>query len=924
MLVLPTEIPDLELRSVDFAALGDAVQLEGAARALVEEAVAGDYELQTARRAGRRWLRRLEPVALSDARPAELPLKSRGVYLITGGLGGLGLALSRFLAERVSARLLLTARSAPGPEALAAIQELERLGSEVLVMPAAAEDADAMRAAIDSARARFGALDGVIHAAGVPGTGTIALRKQPGEVAAVLAPKLDGLAVLVKLLGSAPLDFVALFSSINSVLGSPGTADYASANAVLDAFVDSEARPPAWRRVVAIDWGPWREVGMAAKLAASGSHREHRRCTARARAVLERGRGSLRAGARFRAQPRRGVVVRARARAGSRSQGAPERCSGRDRRGPAPPSALDRIPGARLSDPAQAGRDLARAAGRRARRRARRLLRARRPLAARDPRAVARRSVVRRPAVVARRVRRADPRALFGAHRRRDRAQRHLEYRRRSRPRGGRVLNAAELLERLRALGADVAVSDGRLRVSSPKGQLTDELKSSIAARKQELIALLSPRDLIALPRTGDLPLSFFQERLWLLHHFQPQSTAYNLTATWTSEGPVDASYMARALSGILQRHEVLRSVFRDADGTPSVELLPEGAAVEIRDLRALDNEDEQRLLIEEDGNEQVHTPFDLKHRPPARFMIYEISGDRLVTRLVAHHIAVDAWSMALIGREVTAAYDGREPPPASPFQYSDFAAWQRTGLESSYLKSELAWWERNLAGAPAVSTLPSLRSRRPFAPGAARVYRLGNELSSALRTLVREERVTPYMALVAACAAVLHSYSGQRDLVIGSPMGSRERPEFESIVGPFVSVLALRMDLNGDPTFTELLARARTAVLDAHAHRDVPFEKLVEHLKPERSVRPHAAVSGGGRAAKRALDRADRQRRRYFRPDLVRARDQRRVRVRARVPEGRLRRGDHRPRGGALRVGAARRRPRQERAALELRALDG
>ncbi len=385
-------------------------------------------------------------------------------------------------------------------------------------------------------------------------------------------------------------------------------------------------------------------------------------------------------------------------------------------------------------------------------------------------------------------------------------------------------------------------VSDGKLRVNSPKGQLSDGLKTRIAAHRDELIALVGGADtgklepIARISRSETLPLSFFQERLWLLHQFQPQSTAYNMTAFWSSDVPLNPSYLEQALSAVLQRHEILRSAFRDQDGFPQLLILPEGEPVQIKDLTALETEEAQRLAIEEDGDEQVHTPFDLKHRPPARFVIYRLPEDRLVTRFVAHHIAVDAWSMALIGREVKAAYDGREPEPATAIQYVDFASWQRDMLESARLKSELEWWERNLKGAPPTSTLPSARSRRAFAPGATRSFRVGLELSNRLRAVTREERATVYMGLVSVCACVLYSYTGQLDLVLGSPMGSRERPEFEQLVGPFVSVLALRIDLAGDPSFAELLARARSAVLDGHAHRDVPFEKLVEHLKPERS----------------------------------------------------------------------------------------
>jgi NAD(P)-dependent dehydrogenase (short-subunit alcohol dehydrogenase family) len=262
VLVLPTEIRGMQVRACDL--VGDVRDVDMQARELIEEAATGDAESFVARRAGRRWVRRYERVPLPPADPSALPLKPRGVYLITGGLGGIGLTLARWLAQTTSARLLLTSRNPrPDPEAIRAI---EQAGGEVLVATADATDEVAMRRAIDSARARWGEIDGVIHGAGVAGTDHPALRKSVAEVQAVIAPKLDGVAVLVRILGATPLDFVALLSSTSAVVGGFGLCDYAAANAGLDAFVDSVACPAAWRRVVAVNYAAWRDVGMAAGL----------------------------------------------------------------------------------------------------------------------------------------------------------------------------------------------------------------------------------------------------------------------------------------------------------------------------------------------------------------------------------------------------------------------------------------------------------------------------------------------------------------------------------------------------------------------------------------------------------------------------------------------------------------------------------
>ena len=294
VLVLPTEAPGLRIRNVDLEVSGKTVDAAHAARAIIEEAASGDREIFAARRKNHRWVKRFQPIAPSMAAPSSLPLERGGAYLITGGLGGIGLALAKWLAAETGARLLLTARrplpprsewnallAQPNPDQrivsiIKSIQQIEAAGGEVITAAADAADLVAMRAAIDEARSRWGGLDGVIHAAGIPGNGTITVRQDDQEARAVLSPKAGGLSVLVKLLGDTPLAFVALMSSINSVIGTPGASSYTAANAVLDAFANSETRPAAWKRVLSINWGPWRDVGMAANLVVPQSMRSQR------------------------------------------------------------------------------------------------------------------------------------------------------------------------------------------------------------------------------------------------------------------------------------------------------------------------------------------------------------------------------------------------------------------------------------------------------------------------------------------------------------------------------------------------------------------------------------------------------------------------------------------------------------------------
>ena len=291
-LVLPLEVPGVSVRIVDLMPRGARLERDVAARAVAAEVGRLEHEPLIAWRSGRRWVRRYERIPLAPVTETA-PFKAGGRYLITGGVGGLGLALARWLGEALQARLLLTARTELPPRdawpdrlrrrsaddraaaAIEAIQAIEAAGGEVLVAAADVTDVEAMSRAVGQARQTFGGIDGFIHAAGVSGTARFAQLARPDEVRQVWAAKVEGLDTLVSVLRAESLDVCVLMSSINSVVGAPGAADYAAANAVLDAFVDSAARPESWRQVVAINWGAWRDVGMAATRSVADALRPH-------------------------------------------------------------------------------------------------------------------------------------------------------------------------------------------------------------------------------------------------------------------------------------------------------------------------------------------------------------------------------------------------------------------------------------------------------------------------------------------------------------------------------------------------------------------------------------------------------------------------------------------------------------------------
>ena len=339
-------------------------------------------------------------------------------------------------------------------------------------------------------------------------------------------------------------------------------------------------------------------------------------------------------------------------------------------------------------------------------------------------------------------------------------------------------------------------------------------------------------------------PLSYAQERLWFLDQLGPGSPLYNVPLAVSLPGVVDLEALRAALQEMVRRHEVLRTRFVVRDGRP-VQLVEAGLEVQlpVRDLSAVPEPERQREAQRIAAEEAVR-PFDLAAGPLFRASLVRLSGAEHALVLTFHHIVSDAWSMGVFLRELAAFYDacrtGRPAGlPALPIQYADFAAWQREWLTGSVLEEQLAYWRARLEGAPALLELPADRPRpktQSFA-GAAHAFRLQPRLAQALSALARSEGSTLFMCLLGCFLVLIHRYSGQRDLVVGSPIANRNRAELEGLIGFFVNTLALRTDLSGDPTFRELLGRVREVTLGAYAHQDLPFEKLVEELQPERSL---------------------------------------------------------------------------------------
>ncbi len=357
------------------------------------------------------------------------------------------------------------------------------------------------------------------------------------------------------------------------------------------------------------------------------------------------------------------------------------------------------------------------------------------------------------------------------------------------------------------------------------------------------------PPPILPVPRGSDVPVSFAQRRLWLIDRLEPGTSAWNMPFPLRLRGALDVRVLERALAELVRRHESLRTVFPDVDGEPVQRILPAGprplAVVDLRCLPDGAREAAGRRL----AGEEAARPFELARGPLLRSVLLRTTDEDWALLLTLHHIVSDGWSMQVLLREVSALYGagvrgGPSPLPELPVQYADYAAWQRGWLTGGTLEAQLAFWRGALAGAPPLLELPAGRPR-PLVQrhrGASRALHLPAALSDAVRALGREEGTTPFMTLLAAFAALLARYTGETDVVVGTPIAGRTRPETEGMIGYFLNTLALRTDVGGDPTFRELLGRVREATLGAYAHQDVPFEQLLEELAPARSL-SHAPV---------------------------------------------------------------------------------
>lgn len=339
-------------------------------------------------------------------------------------------------------------------------------------------------------------------------------------------------------------------------------------------------------------------------------------------------------------------------------------------------------------------------------------------------------------------------------------------------------------------------------------------------------------------------PLSFAQQRLWFINQFQPGTTAYNIPFTRRLKGPLDIAALERTINEIVRRHEALRTTFVEVDGKPAQKIAAaEAVTLAVTDLTSFPvagREDEARRLALEEGRR----PFDLANGPLLRVALLRLGEADHLVLLAMHHIISDGWSLGILLREIAVIYDafasGKPSPlPELPVQYADYASWQREWLQGDVLNEQVAYWRDQLADAPPHLDLPTDHARPAIQTyrGATHKFIVSPALYEGIKALSRQEGVTLFMTLLAAFDLLLRRYTNQDDIVVGTAIANRNFVETEDLIGFFVNTLALRTTLAGDPTVRELIGNVRAASLGASAHQDLPFEKLVEELQPQRDL---------------------------------------------------------------------------------------
>lgn len=736
----------------------------------------------------------------------DAPLVRRdGSYLITGGLGGFGLAVADWLARRGAGAIVLMSRSGVAHGGDDALEALREGPAEVRLVRGDVADVDDVRRVLGEIRSELPPLRGVFHAAMVLDDDDLD-RLDRERFRRVLAPKAAGGWNLHALTRDDPLEHFVAFSSVSGVLGGPKQANYAAANVFLDTL--AAHRRASGLPGLSVSWGALEQVGYVARHPELGQYLGrggfHTFTPARALAVLEAllrhdlahvmaadldWRGVSRVYPAAAASPRfRHLSV-----------------AGSDTVVAGVPSSEGALPRLRAAGPAE------------------------------------------RPELLGELLARKVARILGASPERVDLDRPFTEL-------GFDSLMAVELTSALRTeLGVQVPVvailqgTDGRGLVERLLGELALDDGEDAPAPDGEPVAAPAAVARVPAQTTSpmqpngadqELPLASEQRRFWFLERLHGGTAAHHISVAIRLGGALDVDALRRGLDQALARHETLRAALREVDGTPVQRFLaPEPVPLTRIELGRVEA-DGREAELQRRATEEIRRPFDLGRGPLLHAALFGLAPEEHVLLLVVHHIASDAWAMQRLVAEIATSYDAfsrGEPSPLPPptARYREHLE-RQAGADEASMEAQLAYWRRQLADLPARLPLPALRPSRPAAGGrrgAHLPFELSEEATAALRALSRREGVTPFMTLLAAFQTLLHRWSGADDVPVGTAVSTRDHPGSDAVVGCCLNTLVLRGALGGDPTFRELLARVRRTTLEAFEHQEVPFDRVVEAL---------------------------------------------------------------------------------------------
>ena len=764
-------------------------------------------------RGNMRWVQTFESIRLEETFNQISRLREQGVYLITGGLGGIGLELAGYLAKSVNAKLVLTGRSSfpardewdkwlqthhPAEKKsrkIKKLQEIEALGAEILVFKADAADAGEMGKVAAQTAARFGRIDGVIHSAGLADYGGVIQRRSKEAAEEILAARVKGALVLDRILKDRELDFFILCSSLASIVAPVGEVGYTAANAFLDAFAHyrnslEETSTSRTANTVSIDWTSWKEVGMAVE---AGKQMAGKR-------DLNLDEGILSA---------EGV------------------------------EAFDRIMGSNLPQVAVFTRDLGTMLER---------------LNNREHEA---------PGLIESAV---EKEGLGTLHKRPELSTSYVAPRNETEQTiadtwqdfmgieqigihddffelGGDSLKAVGLLAKIHKeinLSLTLAKFFDHPTIKG-MADYESEYKSSINGSIEE-------KDYLSIEKTEEkefYALSPAQKRLYIMQQMEPENTGYNLPEVFLLEGDFDKEKMESAFNGLIKRHESLRTAFEVREENP-VQKIYDNVELEIEydDLEGAQVEEEKSSSHAPGAAPHANSiknfirPFDLSQAPLLKVGFLKIAEKKHILIADMHHIIADGVSMGILVNEFVALYRG-ESLPELRLQYKDLSQWQNNRLMSGAIKKQEDYWLKEFEGEVPVLKLPVdyKRPEKQSFEGSYIDFDLGKGETEKLRAFAKSEDVTMFILLFAVYNVILYKLSGQEDIVVGTVAAGRRHADMERVIGMFVNTLVLRNYPKPDKTFNEFLKEVKERTLHSFDNQDYQFERLVEKLLPDRDI---------------------------------------------------------------------------------------